>query len=58
MEFSTDFLKNVQNYKEQVESKMKIDDPTPLTLSTKDSKYGMTSVVHVSLPSERKMNDI
>lgn len=37
---------------------MKIDDPTQLTLGNKDSKNGLTSVVNVSLPTERKLNQV
>ena len=35
---------------------MKIEDPTSLALRNKVTKDGMTSVVNMSLPTERQMN--
>ena len=35
---------------------MKILDPTPISIGTRDSKFGTTSVVNVSLPSEKQIN--
>lgn len=35
---------------------MKIEDPTPIALHNKVSKDGMTSVVNISLPTERQLN--
>jgi len=43
----------VKNAREQSELKMKILDPTPISIGTRDSKFGTTSVVNVSLPSEK-----
>lgn len=51
-----DFLKNVKNYKEQLEDKMKIENPTQINLGNKDSKQGTMSIVNISLPSERIIN--
>ena len=35
---------------------MKIEDPSSLALRNKVSKDGMTSVVNMSLPTERQLN--
>jgi len=43
----------VKNAKEQTELKMKISDPTQISIGTRDTKFGTTSVINVSLPSEK-----
>eukprot|EP00828_Plagiopyla_frontata_P038835 TRINITY_DN5097_c0_g2_i2.p1 TRINITY_DN5097_c0_g2~~TRINITY_DN5097_c0_g2_i2.p1 ORF type:complete len:306 (+),score=65.98 TRINITY_DN5097_c0_g2_i2:121-1038(+) len=51
---TTDFLKNIQTQIEQQEIKQKIMQPTKYGIS--DTKEGTTSVVNISLPSEKMMN--
>lgn len=51
---STDFLKNIKTDMELQESSLRISAPTPYSI--RDSRDGTTSILNVSLPTERFLN--